>query len=64
MASKLLHQMTEAAALIGVGRTTMYDLAARGEVEVVHIGRRALITDESLQAFVERLRGGTAGTAA
>jgi hypothetical protein len=33
-------------------------LAARGEVDVVHIGRRALVTDDSLKAFVQRLRGG------
>jgi hypothetical protein len=31
---------------------------SRGEVQTVHIGRRALVTDESLNAYIERLSGG------
>jgi len=30
----------------------IYQLAAKGELEFVHIGRRALVTDDSLRAFV------------
>lgn len=63
MASKLLHQMTEAGTILGVGRTTLYDLAAKGEIDVVHIGRRALVTDESLRAFVDRLKTGDGAAA-
>lgn len=51
-----LYTMVDAAKMLGVGRTTIYDLADRGEVEVVHIGRRALVTRESLADFVTRLR--------
>jgi excisionase family DNA binding protein len=59
--TRLLLPMAEAGEQLGVGRTTMYDLAARGEVEVVHIGRRALVTEESLSAFVDRLRAKARG---
>jgi excisionase family DNA binding protein len=55
MTSQLLHPMEAAAAALGVGRTTVYNLAARGDLRTVHIGRRALVTDESLRAYVERL---------
>lgn len=58
----LLHQIETTKLILGVGRTTIYDLAAKGHLEVVHIGRRALITDESLRAYVESLRS-SAGAA-
>jgi excisionase family DNA binding protein len=51
----LLHRIESAAEQIGVGRSTLYELIARGEVKTVHIGRRALVTDDSLRAFVDRL---------
>jgi hypothetical protein len=40
----------------GVSRTTVYDLANRGELVKVNIGRRGFITGESLAAYVGRLR--------
>lgn len=55
MTPQLLHSMEDTVGLLGVGRTTVYNLAAQGEFEVVHIGRRALATDESVRAYVERL---------
>jgi excisionase family DNA binding protein len=45
-----------AAELLGVGRTTGYELVAAGELEVVHIGRAARIPIESIDAYVMRLR--------
>ena len=39
----------------GVSRTTVYDLANRGELVKVNIGRRGFITGESLAAYVNRL---------
>jgi excisionase family DNA binding protein len=53
----MLHPIEEAAAALGVGRTTIYGLVDRGELKTVHIGRRALVTDQSLNAYVERLTG-------
>lgn len=48
--------ISEAHKGIGVSRSTLYEMVSRGEIEVVHIGRRALIPVSSLDAFVERLR--------
>lgn len=42
-------------ALGGVSRTTVYDLANKGELVKVNIGRRGFITAESLAAYVNRL---------
>ncbi len=54
--SRWLLPISEAAKGIGMSRSTTYELVARGELEVVHIGRRALIPVSSVDAFVERLR--------
>jgi hypothetical protein len=35
----------------------LYEMAARGDVEVVRIGRRALVPVASIEAYVDRLRG-------
>lgn len=53
---KLLHPIVDAEAILGVGRTSIYELGRRGELEMVKIGARTLITDVSLEALVERLR--------
>jgi len=45
-----------AAAALGVGRSMLYELAARGDLEIVRVGRRALVPVASLDAFVTRLR--------
>ena len=45
-----------AAELLGVGRTTGYELVAAGELEVVHIGRSARIPIDSIDAYIVRLR--------
>jgi len=58
-APRLLLSVEEAAHALSVGRTTLYDLIARREVEAVHIGRRSLLTADSIAEYVERLR--TAG---
>jgi excisionase family DNA binding protein len=54
--TKLLHPVTEAWEILGVGRTTLYELIARGEIRAVKIGRRTLIPDEELQRFVATLQ--------
>jgi excisionase family DNA binding protein len=53
---RLLLTIREAAERLAVGRTTAYELAARGELEVVHIGRCSRIPLDALEAFVERRR--------
>jgi len=45
-----------AAQLLGVGRSTLHELIAPGEVHIVHIGRSARIPTQDIDAYVERLR--------
>lgn len=42
-------------ALGGISRTTLYELVDNGDLVRVNIGRRALITQASLDAYVDRL---------
>lgn len=39
----------------GISRTTVYELAKRGDIHLVNIGRRAFITTQSLEEYVARL---------
>lgn len=48
----VLVSQIEAARLLGVERTTIWRMCRRQELAKVCIGRRALITRESIDAFV------------
>lgn len=39
-----------------VGRTYVYNLIGRGELEVVKLGSRSFVLLESIDAYIERLR--------
>ncbi len=52
----LLVTIAEAAKVLGVGRSTLYELIARRELEVIHIGRAARIPATALDGLVSRLR--------
>jgi excisionase family DNA binding protein len=52
----LLLGVCDAAQVLGIGRSTLYELIAAGEIEVVHIGRSARVPVVALQAFVDRRR--------
>ncbi len=52
----LLLTVREAAALLSIGRSTLYELIAEREIEVVHIGRSVRVPQASLHAFVARRR--------
>jgi excisionase family DNA binding protein len=52
----LLLTMVEAARVLSVGRTTMYELVGAGEIEVLHIGRAVRVPTAELHAFVARQR--------
>jgi excisionase family DNA binding protein len=54
--AKRLLTIREAAQVLGVGRTTVYELIANDELEVVHIGRSARIPTAAVDDFVDRLR--------
>jgi excisionase family DNA binding protein len=46
----------DAALALGLGRSTVYELIGRGELEVVHVGRSARIPVDALRRFVDRRR--------
>ena len=49
-------RVNEAARMIGVGRTKLYELIAAGEVETVKLGKATRITAASLHDLVMRRR--------
>jgi len=48
----ILVSQLEAARLLGVDRTTIWRMCLRGDLDRVLIGRRALITAASINAYV------------
>ena len=53
---RLLLSVNEAARLLGIGRTLMYELLGSGEIDSVHVGRLRKVPAQALTAFVERHR--------
>lgn len=49
-------RINDAARMIGVGRTKLYELISSGELETVKIGKATRITTASLHALVNRQR--------
>lgn len=45
----------EAARVIGVARSMLYEIAARGEIESFKLGRRRLILVKNLDAYINRV---------
>jgi excisionase family DNA binding protein len=52
----LLLRLPDAAALLGIGRTTLYNLIDQGQLGVVHIGRTVRVPIAEVHAFVARQR--------
>lgn len=59
----LLLSVKEAAALLGIGRSTLYRLIERGEIPSVHIGGSRRIPLSAAHEFVEALLERSAGDA-
>ena len=55
-ADKLLHPPEEAAQLLAIGRSQLFELLAHNEIKSVKIGRLRRIPHDELIAYVERLR--------
>ena len=53
----LLVSVEQAAGLLGIGRTMLYELIRRGDLRPIRIGRCVRIPQRELEAFVERLVG-------
>lgn len=51
---KLLVSIPDAATALSVGRTTVYELMRAGDLETRKMGRRRLITMESLRRLVDK----------
>lgn len=49
-------RINDAARMIGVGRTKLYELIAAGEVETVKLGKSTRVTTASLYDLVRRQR--------
>lgn len=49
---KLALTIAEACSVVGIGRTTVYKLISQHELEALTIGRRRLVTTESVRALV------------
>ena len=59
--NKLLLNAEEAAELLGIGRTKVYDLLRVGAIESVRIGKARRIPRDALTAYVEWLREESSG---
>jgi excisionase family DNA binding protein len=51
----LLISVEEAASILGIGRTLMFELMMQGKVSSVKIGRRRLVVRQELDEFVREL---------
>ncbi len=54
MEPKLL-RIPDAAAVLGIGRSKLYELLADGTLPMVKIGRRALVPTHAVEEFAARL---------
>jgi excisionase family DNA binding protein len=60
MSDPLLHSISDAAKALGIGRTKLYEMLAKGELASVQIGTRRLVKAESMKALIDRATGGVA----
>lgn len=54
--SALCVRVDRASRLLDIGKTKLYELIAEGELEAIHIGRRTLVMQDSIDALLKRLR--------
>jgi excisionase family DNA binding protein len=52
----LLVSVEEAARILAVGRTTIYELIAAGDLEAIHVGRCRRVPFAALHTFVQNRR--------
>ena len=56
MIEPIAMRVPEACRYLGIGRSTLYVLIGKGEIEVIKMGRATLVITASLRSLVERLR--------
>lgn len=54
-ADRLLLTVEEAGVALGIGRSLMYELIARGEITAVRVGRLRRVRPEDLRSYVASL---------
>jgi len=47
-------RVPDAARMLGIGKTKLYELIAAREIDIIKVGRATLIVVRSLERFVER----------
>jgi excisionase family DNA binding protein len=57
---QFLYSVVEAARMLGIGRTKVYNLLANGELDSIRIGTRRLIKLDSIKALINGATGGAA----
>ncbi|MGI9053931.1 MAG: helix-turn-helix domain-containing protein [Ilumatobacteraceae bacterium] len=57
----LLVTVEQAGEILGLSRTTIYELINRGELQAVHVGRSLRFPVSELERFVETLLAGADG---
>lgn len=58
MTTQLLHKPEEAAWMLGVSRTCVYDLMRTGQLRSVKLGKARRISSDALREFVASLSAG------
>jgi len=53
---RLVYSVEEAAELLGMGRTFIFQLVASGEIDSIKIGNRRRIPRDAIERYLERLR--------
>lgn len=56
MSEKFLLRIDEAAGLLGVGRSFLYELVRSGEISSVKLGRARRIPASALEEFIRKLQ--------
>ena len=60
---RVSHRLPDVVRATGLGRTTIYNLIASGELRTFKVGRVVLVADEDLRDFVARRRTGERASA-
>lgn len=50
----LLHTIEQTRELLACGRNSVYNLVRKNELTMIKMGRRSLITDESIREYIDR----------
>lgn len=58
--TSMLCSVNEAAHMLGIGRTKIYDMLSKGDLASMQIGTRRLVKIDSIKALIERATGGAA----